>query len=102
MISYDIPVRDLCSLSVSWKVMSVFDGDEVFCSVPKKEEKKENNQLCVVVYEMLSRACFPKHVLPLFENVTCNMDVVRFGFINFWRQRTDDHFDDPRHRLPMV
>jgi hypothetical protein len=32
MISHDIPVRDLCSLRVSWKVVSVFDGDEMVCS----------------------------------------------------------------------
>jgi hypothetical protein len=32
MISYDIPVRDLCSLNVLRKVVSVFDEDEVIQS----------------------------------------------------------------------
>jgi hypothetical protein len=34
--------------------------------------------------------------------VTSNVDVVLLGLVSFWRQDTDDHFDDPQHQLPMI
>jgi hypothetical protein len=34
----------------------------------------------------------------------CGMQhgVVQLGLVNLWRQRTDDHFDDPRDRFPAI
>jgi hypothetical protein len=34
----------------------------------------------------------------------CDMQygIDQLGLVNLWRQRTDDHFDDPRYRLPAI